>query len=69
MIQFSTQGGYLLLVTQGGPRGGGTYLRQGVYLGQGACFFFDKQTNVQNKTLIFISKGTIPETVTVTNIQ
>ena len=54
MIQFSTQGGYLLLVTQGGPRGGATYSRQGAYLGQGACFFFVKQTNVQKKLLIFI---------------
>ena len=54
MIQFSTQGGYLLLVTQGGPGEGGTYSRQDAYLGQGAYFFFDKQTNVQNKTLIFI---------------
>lgn len=54
MIQFSTQGGFLLLVTQGGRGGGGTYSRQGTYLGQGAYFFFEKQTNVQNKTLIFI---------------
>ena len=69
MIQFSTQGGFLLLVTQGGRGGGGTYSRQGTYLGQGAYFFFEKQTNVQNKTLIFILKGTITETATVTNIQ
>lgn len=44
MIQFSTQGGYLLLVTQGGPGGGGTYSRQDAYLGHGAYFFYDKQT-------------------------
>ena len=47
------------LVPQGSP---------GTYLGQGPYFFLEKQLNVQNKTL-FIKKGTIAETVTVTKIQ
>ena len=36
---------------------------------RGAYFFLEKQPNAQNKTLIFIKKGTIPETVTVTYIR
>jgi len=43
--------------------------REGAYSGQGAYSFFEKQANDQNKTLIFILKGTITETVTVTNIR
>ena len=33
--------------------------RKGAYSRQGAYLFFEKQPNVQNKTLIFIKKGTI----------
>ena len=36
---------------------------------EGAYFFLEKQPKVQNKTLIYIKKGTIKETVTVTNIR
>ena len=54
MIRFSAQG---------------SYSRQGAYLGQGAYFFFEKQPNVQDKTIIFIQKGTITEAVTVTNLR
>ena len=43
--------------------------REGAYSTKGAYFFFEKQPDAQSKTLIFIKKGTITETVTVTNIQ
>ena len=45
------------------------YFWEDAYSRQGAYFFFQKQPNVQKKTLIFIKNGTITETVTVTNIQ
>ena len=59
MIRFCAWGAYSTFGTT----------REGTYSGQGAYFFFEKQSNVQNKTLIFILKGTITETETVTNIR
>ena len=58
-IRFSAQGAYLCYFW---------YLKGGGLFEKG-CFFFEKQPDAQSKTLIFIKKGTITETVTVTNIQ
>ena len=40
MIQFSTQGGFLLLVTQGGRGGGGHLFKTGHLFGTGCLFLF-----------------------------
>ena len=37
--------------------GGGTYSRQGTYLGQGVCFFFDKQTKCSKQNFNIYLKG------------
>ena len=59
MIRFCARGAYSTFGTT----------RESAYSGQGAYFFFEKQSNVQNKTVIFILKGTITETLTATNIR
>ena len=60
MIRFCARGAYSTF---------GTTRARSAYSGQGAYFFFEKQSNVQNKTVIFILKGTITETLTATNIR
>ena len=59
MIRFFPRGAYSTFGTT----------RESAYSGQGAYFFFEKQSNVQNKTVIFILKGTITETLTAPNIR
>ena len=49
MIQFSTQGGYLLLVTQGGPRGGHLF-ETGRLFGTGCLFLFCQTNKCSKKT-------------------
>ena len=49
MIQFSTQGGYLLLVTQGGPRGGHLF-ETGCLFGTGCLFLFCQTNKCSKKT-------------------